>query len=149
MNLAGTWVDIAHTGRCVLYMAAKVEYNSHCIVDISAVETMIRSMQYLRQNLNNCKYTGIDVAHCWHSTNRPNCAVFGSKCAVWRPSNCLHITNSGRYTINWILNPKYSKLQLQWNWQDTEFTLRKPVDVRCIWQQLASITCMELSTCIQ
>jgi hypothetical protein len=103
-------VDIAQPGWCALSLAANVRYNADRIVEISQMETLIRSIEYFRQNLQNCSNAVLDRAQTWHGVNRTMCAVFGRKFGEERASNCGHITNNSGDALNWILKPEYAVL---------------------------------------
>jgi hypothetical protein len=103
-------------------------------------------IEYLRLNLQNCNYVGFDRAYTWYSAIQLMCAVLGCKCGVERAWNCRYVSNWKADTFNWIFQAESAKLQIRWLGQSTELTQHNPNDVRCIWLQLWSITCFELST---
>jgi hypothetical protein len=49
LNLTGTRIDIAQTGYCALCVAAKVEYNTHRVVDKPPI-----AGKYVQLNVEAC-----------------------------------------------------------------------------------------------
>jgi hypothetical protein len=44
--MSGTTVHLAQTGGCALYLAPSLQYNAHCIVQISRIAVQKRSVEY-------------------------------------------------------------------------------------------------------
>jgi hypothetical protein len=55
--------------------------------------------------------TYVSQVQSWHCATRLVYAVFGSKCAVQRGSNCRNISNGNADTFNWIFQAESAKLQ--------------------------------------
>ena len=68
--------------RCVLYLAANVEYNMHPIVNILTMKTEIHSLEYLGLNVQNYKYAVFDSFRIYHGLNQMERPVYGSLCGI-------------------------------------------------------------------